>query len=380
VATVTRGYLKRQAAKNLGAYFTAVVTVASANPHLTLTVPQIADEAFDAERFQFWYVQRLSPAAVTLTSTSAANPTVVTASADHFMAPGDIVTFTGTGGILDGQSLTVLTTPTTTTFTVASAAGYAGTGAIGSFSVVSQYRLVTTTGLPAAATITMQRAFQGGPTFTALPAGTALEFFLILPPAEWDNAAGSAIMDSFYKDRITITPLIAGVGQGAEYDLTDITKTYYAPWFMAKGQFIRARWRNTATAGAPYEEELTTLFFEEVNFGMKVIIPRQPSDLTNYTAILEVRHYYPAFVSDTSTTTLPERLAIAAITNEALKLIYQKLGPNAKKVYGMAMVLSTNDETEQELRWLDNSAKRDMSDEDQISPSDYDWTIGSWGW
>ncbi|HAR46339.1 MAG TPA: hypothetical protein DCS05_09280, partial [Nitrospiraceae bacterium] len=40
------------------------------------------------------------------------------------------------------------------------------------------------------------------------------------------------------------TKSIALVAGTNEYDLTDNTKSYYAPWFMTKGQYIRGRFRD----------------------------------------------------------------------------------------------------------------------------------------
>lgn len=364
--------IKVGAAKSLGNYFSAALSAASVNPHLTLTVPQIADVAFDAERFQFWYVQRQSPAAVTITSSSAADPTTITTASAHFVAPGDIILIAGHDLATRNGTFTVLTTPTDTTFTIdVSSAGAGGTG--GTFTLVSQYRLITSTGLPAASTITLQRAFQGGAAFTALPAGTLFDFFLILSPDEWKDCADEAIKDKFYKDRLSIT-LAADT---TEYDLTDSTAAHYAPWFQSKGQFIRARFRDTSSAAAPLEWEVPAIYFNEDDYGVVVRFPTLPSDVASVKVIIEARHYYSAFDSDASTTTLPERLAVKACAREALRKIFQKLGPAAKRIYGMAMALSENDLAEQEARWLDNSARRDMSDEDMAYGGDplrgFDW-------
>ena len=368
----TRGALKRTAAKGLGAYFTAVMTVDTATPAVTLTVPQIADVAFDAERFQSWYVQRKDPPAVTISTSSAADPTLITTTTAHFLAPGDIILIAGHTLATRNGTFTVLTTPSATTFTIdVSSAGAGGTS--GTLTIVSQYRIITSTGLPAALTITLQRAFQGVPTSNLL-AGTELEFFLILSPIEWDDATNSAVQSKFYKDRISI-PLVSGQKQ---YDQTDAAKTYYSPWFQSRGQFIRGRYRDSSTATAPFEDEIAALWFTEVAYGVKLIFPNLPSSVTNITAEIEARHYYSALTSDADTVTLPERLAVSAIKDEALKLIFQKLGPAAKKIYGMAMVLTERELAEQEARWLDNSARRDYSDEEAIDVGDLD--MGSWGW
>lgn len=369
----TRRALRIAAAKSLSAYFTAVLSAATANPHTTLTVPQIADVAFDAERFQFWFVRRSSPATVAITSSSAADPTTVTTAA-HLLSPGDTVTISGhTNAALNG-TFVVLTVPSTTSFTVDVATAYAG-GTGGTVAITQQFRIISSTGLPTLATITLTRAFQSQNTVMA--AGEALDFYLILSPDEWDNACDAALEDKFYKDRISIA-LVAGQ---TEYDLTDNTEAFYSPWFQSKGQFIRGRFRDSGTAGAPVETEIPVTYFVETGYGVKLILPTSvvPADVTVTTAEIEARHYYPAFTSDTATITLPFRLAVKAVQYEALKLIFQKLGPAAKKVYGMQMALAEKDLTEQEARWLDNSARRDLSDDEVPTGGDMERGL-EWGW
>lgn len=372
-APITRGDLKVAAAKSLSAYFQATLDTATVGPHTTLSVPKIGDVAFDAERFEFWYVSRNNPAAINLVSASAANPTLVTVASAHFLQPGDEVTFANVDATLNGKKV-VLTTPSATTFTVVSAAGYAGIGAVGTMVVSGQYRVITSTGLPAATTITLTRAFS---SLTALPAGTLLDFWLILNPDELNECVNTGLQDKFFKDRLAWL-LVDGV---YEYDLTDITKSYYAPWVQSKGQFIRGRYRDTTISGAPVEYEIPVIYFEEVAYGVKVVLPKMslPSNLVNIQAVLELRHYYDKLTADTDTTTLPERLAVLSVKNEMLKKIFQKLGIGAKRIYGMQMALTEKELAEQESRWLDNSARRDLNDEDFPIGGDPERGI-QWGW
>lgn len=368
--TTSRGTMKQDAAKGLGAYFRCTLDTATVGPHTTLSVPKIADVAFDAERFQFWYVVRAAAdlRAGTIITSSVADPTLVTVATAHFLAPGDQVTITGHTNASLNSTFDVLTTPSATTFTVNVSTGYAG-GTLGTVTISSQFRLITTTGLPGASTVTLQRAFS---TLTALPAGELLDFYLILSPDEWNNAANIAIQDKFFKDRVSI-PLVAGQ---TEYSTAGI-----ASWLQTKGQIIRARFRNTATAGAPIETEVAATYIQETAYAITFIFPSLSFfDIANTTIEVDARRYFVALTTDGTTVTLPYRLCVAAVKHEALKLIFQKLGPAAKRIYGQAMVLAERDLTEAEARWLDNVSMKDMSDEEPAIGGNMAGGGGTWSW
>lgn len=282
--------LREATAKSLVAYFEGALSVDSTGAGTVLTIPSIADVAFDAERFQFWFAWRKA----------------------------------------------------------------------------DEWRLVTTTGLPAATTLTVQRAFD-----STVVAGEVVKFYLILTPEEWTDACKDAIADKFYKDRFAV----ALSETDTEYDLTAV-----APWLQTKGQILRVRMRREATSGQPTETDVPSTYVAEHDYGLKLIIPRAATSLLteNAVIIVEARHYYE-LESENDTITLPRGLAIAAAKHEALKKIFTKMGPGAKRIYGQQMVLTNQDLTEQEGRWLDNVAVRDWSDEEYPIAGDIERGM-QWGW
>lgn len=365
--TISARTIVQEAAKALGAYFEAVLTVATVNPHTTLTVPKVLDVTFDPERFQYWYVIRQNPAALQISSITSATGLVVCLLA-HNLAPGDTVTITGTGNAnYDGKEFTVFTTPTANNFTITSGLGSVVAGSV---NITNQFRVVSSSGVPSAGTVTLTRAFQGDPTFAALPVGTPFDMYLILTPDEWLDAAGTAISDSFYKDKAEIT-LVAGQ---TEYNVTSV-----ASWLMTEGQVLRARYRDATVAAAPVEADVPAIYFDEDDFALTARLPTLPSNVANVTLRIDARHYYPKFTTWSDTTTLPEALAVQKTVDVALKKIFQKLGPAAKRVYGMAMVVAERDLAESEGRWLDNTAKRAYSSEEYPLGGADDYVM-SWGW
>lgn len=282
--------LRIAAAKSLGAYFEGPLTAIDGT-FTVLTVPTIADVAYDAERFQFWFAWRK----------------------------------------------------------------------------FDEWRLVASTGLPSATTLTVTRAFD-----EAIAAGEVIAFYLILTPDEWNDSVRDAVADKFYKDRFAVTMSASNT----EYDLTAV-----APWLQTKGQIMRVRMRREATASQPVETDIPSTYVSEHDYSVKLIIPRAAqAELTdNAVVIVEARHYYPKTLLDTDTVTLPERLAVAAVKHEALKKIFQKLGPGAKRIYGQQMVLTSQEITEQEARWLDATAVRDWSDEEIPIAGDMERGL-TWSW
>lgn len=287
---MTLRQLRVAAAKSLSAYFEGVCSVDSGSGNTVLTIPAIADVAYDAERFQFWFAWR----------------------------------------------------------------------------DVDEWRLVSTTGLPGATTLTVTRAFD-----STVAIGEVIGMYLILTPDEWTEACKDALGDKFYKDRFAVEIS----DEGTEYDLTA-----QAPWLQTKGQILRVRLRREATSGQPTETDVPSTYVAEHDYGVKLIIPRAAQSLfiDSTMLIVEARHYY-TLDGETDTITLPRGLAIAAAKHEALKRIFQKLGPAAKRVYGQQMVLTSQDLTEQEARWLDNVAVRDWSDEEFPLAGDAERGM-AWGW
>lgn len=227
----------------------------------------------------------------------------------------------------------------------------------------SEWRLIASTDV-ANATITVVRAFDG-----QVDNGTTLAVYGLLSPDDWDVAINNAMQDKFYKDRITV-PLVSGQ---KEY-------TPNASWLQMREQIIRMRWRDESSGSTkPVEGEVAVAFPVEANHAVTIIVPSQPTDATNTSLIIEARHYIGKLSDDTDQITLPGNLAQAAVKHEALKSIFQKMGPQARKFYAQQMVLTERDLAEQENRWLPTTSHRDWSDEDE--PIGGDPTAGpEWGW
>ena len=190
----------------------------------------------------------------------------------------------------------------------------------------------------------------------------------ILSLDDWDTAIDEGIQDKFYKDRITI-PLVDGQ---KEY-------TPNAAWLQTKGQIIRMRWRDESSgATKPVEGEVAVAYVVDVDHGIKVIVPSQPSS-SNTSLIIEARHYFGKLAADNAVVTLPGRLAEIAVKHEALKLIFQKMGPQAKRHFGQQMILTERELQGQEARWLDTDAHGDWSDEDEPFGGDPEGSF-DWAW
>ena len=199
--------------------------------------------------------------------------------------------------------------------------------------------------------------------------GVTFAIYGILDLDEWDTVIDDGLQDKFHKDRITI-PLVSGQ---KEYSMPS-----GAEWLQTKGQIIRMRWRDESSgATKPVEDEVSIAYPVEADHVLKIVVPSQPSG-TNVSLIIEARHYFDKLTSDSNTVSLPGRLAEAAVKHEALKLIFQKMGPGAKRVFGQQMVLTERELQGQEARWLDTDAHRDWSDEDEPFGGDpegaFDWS------
>jgi len=227
-----------------------------------------------------------------------------------------------------------------------------------------EWRLIASDGVDVPnATITVARAWSNNNVNNV-----TFGIYGILSLDDWDTVIDEAMQDKFYKDRVTI-PLVSGQ---KEY-------TPNASWLQTKGQIIRMRWRDESSgATKPIEGEVAVAYVVDVDHGIKVIVPSQPSE-SNTSLIIEARHYFGKMAADNAIVTLPGRLAEIAVKHEALKLIFQKMGPGAKRVFGQQMVLTERELQSQEARWLDTDAHRDWSDEDEPFGGDPEGAF-DWGW
>ncbi|KKN29542.1 hypothetical protein LCGC14_0843000 [marine sediment metagenome] len=225
-----------------------------------------------------------------------------------------------------------------------------------------EWRLIESTDVPNAV-VTVTRAWSDNNVNNV-----TFGVYGILSLDDWDTAIDEGLRDKFYKDRITI-PLVAGQ---KEY-------TPNATWLQTKGQIIRMRWRDESSgATKPIEDEVSVAYVVDVDHGIKVIVPSQPTS-NNVSLIIEARHYFPKLTADNATVTLPDRLAEIAIKHEALKLIFQKMGPQAKRHFGQQMILTERELQSQEARWLDTDAHRDWSSEDEPLGGDPEGAF-DWAW
>jgi len=227
-----------------------------------------------------------------------------------------------------------------------------------------EWRLIASDGVDVPnATITVARAWSNNNVNNV-----TFGIYGILSLDDWDTVIDEAMQDKFYKDRVTI-PLVSGQ---KEY-------TPNASWLQTKGQIIRMRWRDESSgATKPIEGEVAVAYVVDVDHGIKVIVPSQPSE-SNTSLIIEARHYFGKMAADNAIVTLPGRLAEIAVKHEALKLIFQKMGPGAKRVFGQQMVLTERELQSQEARWLDTDAHRDWSDEDEPFGGDPEGSF-DWAW
>jgi len=226
----------------------------------------------------------------------------------------------------------------------------------------SEWRRVESTDVPNA-TITVTRGFA-----TQVAANSVMKVYRLLSPDEWKTAADDGLRDKFFKDRITV-PLVDGQ---REY-------TPNAAWLKTEGQIVRMLFRDVNDGSTkPVESAVAAVRVSEVDHVVKVILPTQPN-ITNVSLIIEARHYFDAATNDNTTYSLPNKLSEAAVKREALRQIFHKLGPAAKKVFGQQMVLTEQDLAAAEARWLDTTVRRDLFDEDVPLGGDPGASAG-WSW
>ena len=222
-------------------------------------------------------------------------------------------------------------------------------------------RLVTSTDV-SAGTLTIQRAFSGDAN------GNTLELILILSFDEANDAINDGLEDKFYETRDVVT-LIAGQ---TEYTLSN--------WIKNIGQIKSVRIRDVGAGSTkPTEVPLAAIHPYEDSGIVKILVPavENSSDIT-YEVV--ARRYQTPLTTEIATTTLPERLCVAAAKYEILKKIFIKMGPAAKRHFGMAMKLAEDELMNMELRHMDAGAKRDLTSSEISVVGGNPGAGVNWGW
>ena len=144
-------------------------------------------------------------------------------------------------------------------------------------------------------------------------------------------------------------------------------KEYVLPaWIMDKGQIVRMRWRHDDT-GQESEVASADVFQDEYTMTLK--LPQNPP--TNQSIIIEARHYYAELTSDASSLIGPQKLIETACKFEALRIIFDKMGPAAKRFYAQTWMATKDELAGQEKRWLNTDTARDWNEEeDSLSHDD----------
>lgn len=226
---------------------------------------------------------------------------------------------------------------------------------------ISDWQLVSATSV-SGGTITTQANMTSNAAFSA---------FFVLSPSDWLDATNAALVRLFYHDLATVT-LVSGQ---TEYNVSSA-----ATWLTRKAQVIRSRWRDTATSGAPIEAEVPAVYYREDDEVVTAqVVSGLPADIANTTLIIEGRHYHAGgLTAYTTSVPFPLALMIPEVKWEALKKVFVRLGPDAKRNFGQAMVLAEKDVAEAEGRFLDRTVRRDWSDE--IDPRAGEQDQVAWGW
>lgn len=226
----------------------------------------------------------------------------------------------------------------------------------------TETQLVVSTDV-SANTLVTQAAFAAEPTNADL--------FLVLSPDEWLTALNDYVQSLYYIDWAKIT-LTAGTH---EYDLTAT-----ADWLTNKEQIISLRYRNTATSLDPIEASVPSVFIREDEDVLTANLHVFPNDVSNTALWVEARHYNTAEITAWATgVKAQDKLVVAGVKHAALKLIYNKLGPQAKRNYGQAMVLAERDMLTQEHRFQNHTTHKDWQSEEDLQMGNVDGQI-SWGW
>lgn len=231
----------------------------------------------------------------------------------------------------------------------------------------SEWRLVKSTTLTDDNKLALSRGFTD-----AITDGQTVRFYGILDPTEWRTACKTALASKFRISRISIT---AVAGQ-REYALTAT-----ASWLHIRGQIIRITIRDISSgATKPLEDEMPGYRLIEEDLTVKLLLPKPLEVVANRTLEIEARQYFDApNLADDSALLLVPRLYHAACKESCLEAIFTKLGPAAKRFYGMMMVRAGQEHSKEEARWQEGTVKRDLTKETADVGGDPNSDV-AWGW
>lgn len=231
-----------------------------------------------------------------------------------------------------------------------------------------EWRLIKTTTILSDDKINVTRGFDA-----QVADGQLLHFVLILSWDEMLTAIKNGLSDKYYPSRASISL----TADQKEYNITTS-----ASWIRTWSQIMDVRVRDVGDgATKPIEVAQPAFHARDDDGEALLILPEGISDVTNKTLEIQARRYYDvSSLADASTVTLvSERLLRAAIKYEALKMIFNKMGPAAKRIFGQMQVLVEKELAEEEARWQKNDVKRDWHTTGMRQSFNADMVIG-WSW
>lgn len=211
---------------------------------------------------------------------------------------------------------------------------------------LTTFRLVKSTTATTTGAIVVQRGYSA-----QVASGALIDLFLVLAPDEAKLAVNNGLVDKFIYQRVVV-PVVQ---DQREYDLTAAV-----PWLHTSTQIVSVRVREEALGlGSPTEYDQPVMDAIDDAARVKIIVP-PITDTGTRTLIVNARHYYDPLVNDGDTITIvSEKLIRAACKVKVLELIFNKLGPAAKRIFGQMQVLAERELAQEEARWQAQIVKRD---------------------
>ena len=211
------------------------------------------------------------------------------------------------------------------------------------------YRLIESTTVTADGKIKLSRGFPAQVNSDAV-----MHLFLTLSPREARRAVNNALKGKFLDARAAVTLAL---------DTTEYNLTATIADLTSKGQLKRIIMRDiSAGSTLPQENPVPVQDVFDDDGEVKLILPSSFDPVTSRTLQVEYRKYYAPLSADADTINISgsELLIRTAVRHEMLKMIFQKMGPAAKRHFGQGMVLTEKELAEEETKHLSRDTKKDL--------------------